>query len=125
VTFVEQHAATCRVLRQNLSHCGFENKAIVMGVSAQRALRAAAEDGVSFDGAFIDPPYGRNLAAESLGQLAALSLLQDHAWVMVEHHADDVLAPAYGSLHLTHSRRYGKTCLTLFQANATNAPGSS
>ena len=123
VTFVEQHAATCRVLRQNLSHCGLQERGIVMCVSVQRGLRAVSQEGVTFHGAFIDPPYGRDLAAESLAQLAALSLLDDGAWVMVEHHADDALGSSYGPLHLTDSRRYGKTCLTLFQANAMNASG--
>jgi 16S rRNA G966 N2-methylase RsmD len=43
------------------------------------------------------------------------------AWVMVEHHVDDTLAPRYGVLHLTHSRRYGKSCLALYQMSTEGA----
>lgn len=122
VTFVEQHGATCRLLRENLELCGFVEQATVVCAPVRRALRASAERGEVYQGALVDPPYGCGLAAESLEELGSLRLLERGAWVMVEHHTDDALAPSYGFLHLTHSRRYGKTCLSLFQANATEAP---
>lgn len=122
VTFVEQHPGTCRVLRENLVRCGFAGAATVLCSSVRGALRASAERGERYHGVLVDPPYGCGLATESLQQLGSVRLLDREAWVMVEHHTDDTLAPAYGVLHLTHSRRYGKTCLSLFQANATETP---
>lgn len=120
VTFVEQHAGTCQVLRDNLSLCGFLDRAAVHCGPVARALRAAAARGEVYQGAFVDPPYGRGLAHECLEQLAGLQVLDRDAWVMVEHHADDALVTSYGALHLTHSRRYGKTCLALYQSSAEN-----
>lgn len=124
VTFVEQHSGTCRVLRQNVAHCGFDACSTVVCDSVERCLRALAREPAKFNGAFVDPPYGRELAAHSVAELASRSLLEDGAWVVVEHHVDDALASAYGLLHLTHTRRYGKTCLSLFQMNAPDAAGS-
>ena len=74
-----------------------------------------ASRSITFDGAFVDPPYGRGLAVSTLEQLGAMALLREDGWVVVEHHSDDLLGTSYGRLDLTHSRRYGKTCLSLFQ----------
>jgi 16S rRNA (guanine(966)-N(2))-methyltransferase RsmD len=123
VTFVEQHAPTCRVLRENLALCGFAEKSTVLCAPVRRALRMLAERDERYQGALIDPPYGRGLAAESLSQLSSLPVLDSGAWVVAEHHADDALETEYGFLRLTHTRRYGKTCLSLFQAGATNTSG--
>jgi 16S rRNA (guanine(966)-N(2))-methyltransferase RsmD len=118
VTFVEQHSGTCQVLRDNLTLCRFQERATVRCMPVDRALRAASDRGETYGGVFVDPPYGRGLAREGLEQLAALRLLPLGGWVMVEHHADDALAARYGPLHLTLSRRYGKTCLALYQWSA-------
>ena len=118
VTFVEQHAGTCQVLRDNLSLCGFLDRAAVHCTPVHRALRAAAARGEVYQGAFVDPPYGRGLANACLKELGDVRVLDRDAWVMVEHHADEALAASYGPLHLTHSRRYGKTCLALYQSSA-------
>jgi 16S rRNA (guanine(966)-N(2))-methyltransferase RsmD len=121
VTFVEQHGATCRVLRENLHLCGFDKRATIMCVAVRCALAELSRGAQRFDGAFIDPPYGRGLAAATLAQLGSVRLLRHAAWVMVEHHADDALANEYGDLRLTHSRRYGKTTLSLFRDSETES----
>lgn len=119
VTFVEEHGATCRVLRENVLHCGFAEQATIVCSQVRRMLIESARHGEVYDGVFADPPYGRGLAGETLEQLGQAGLLRDGAWVVVEHHDGDVLATTYGILGLTHSRRYGKTCLSLFRANIT------
>lgn len=123
VTFVEQHAGTCRVLRDNLARCGFTDRAVVRCAPVQRALRSAADDGERYDGAFVDPPYGKTLAQDALEELVRQRLLRREAWVMVEHHVDDAMTGAVAHLHLTHTRRYGKTSLSLFAASTTETTG--
>jgi 16S rRNA (guanine966-N2)-methyltransferase len=124
--FVERDGRALRALRANLLRCGLDERAQILPMSAQRALRALAERRKSFDGVFVDPPYGKGLAAASLRLLSMAALLGAGAWVMVEHHADDVLEPGYGNLRLTQTRRYGKTCLTLYCAEHIDRqlPGS-
>jgi 16S rRNA G966 N2-methylase RsmD len=63
----------------------------------------------------MDPPYGQGLAERTLAQLAAAALLRPDGWVAAEHHLEDRLAQAYGTLRLTTARRYGKTVVSLYQ----------
>jgi 16S rRNA (guanine(966)-N(2))-methyltransferase RsmD len=112
--FVEPDPAARAVLNANLAACGFAQRGRVVPRPARRAIAALAEDARRFDGVFVDPPYGRGLADEALGQLAAAGLVAVGGWVAVEHHVGDALAEAYGALRLTAARRYGKTAVALF-----------
>ncbi len=117
VTFVEQSAASVRVLRENLRLCGFEPRARVMSCGVAPALAGLARAGARFDGLVLDPPYGKGLVERSLADLAASGLTRPGGWVIVEHHTDESPGPAYGALRLTQRRHYGKTGLAVFVAN--------
>jgi len=112
--FVEQDHAARRVLDTNLGLCGLAPRGRVVAQPVRRALAELAARGERFDGVLMDPPYGRGLADGALVQLATAGVVATDGWVAVEHHVDDVLADAYGSLHLTAARRYGKTALAVF-----------
>ncbi|MFQ5665523.1 MAG: pantetheine-phosphate adenylyltransferase [Candidatus Binatia bacterium] len=117
VTFVEQSAAAARVLRDNLKRCRFEPQARVLQVSTRTALAQLARARARFDGVFADPPYGRKLVGATLTGLVAHGLVHPGGWVMIEHHADEPPPRTAGPLHLTQTRRYGKTGLALFVAH--------
>ncbi len=112
--FVEPDHAARAALADNVARCGFSARAHVIPARAAVALRRLAADGTRFDGVLLDPPYGRALADEALAALAALDLVRPHGWVVVEHHVDDALHDAYGTLRLTTRRRYGKTAVALY-----------
>lgn len=114
VVFVEQDAAARRLLGANLERCGLGGHGRVIGQPARAALIRLAAEGARFDGVLMDPPYGRGLARRTLEQLAAGPLLRPGAWVAAEHHLEDRLAEAYGTLRLTTAKRYGKTGVSLY-----------
>jgi 16S rRNA (guanine(966)-N(2))-methyltransferase RsmD len=116
-TFVEQDRPTARLLARNLERCGFAAVATILPLPAHRAVAEMAQRGSRFDGALLDPPYGRQLAAAALADLAAQALLAPGGWAVAEHHIDDALAERYGPLQLTTSKRYGSTALTLYQVS--------
>jgi 16S rRNA (guanine(966)-N(2))-methyltransferase RsmD len=114
LTFVEQDRAARLVLARNLERCGFSDRASVLAVPVRRALDELARRATRFDGALLDPPYGRGLAAATLEALGQGTVLAEGAWVAAEHSVDDQLAEGYGGLRLTASKRYGSTALTLY-----------
>ena len=116
-TFVEQSPATVRLLRENLRHCGFESQARVLQLPVRRALAQLARERAGFTGVLLDPPYGRNYVDATLTALTAGAVVQAGGWVIVEHQIDEPPAGAYGALHLTQARRYGKTGVALFEAS--------
>lgn len=115
VVFVEQNAAARRLLEANLERCGLGDHGRVVGQPARTALTRLAAEGVRFDGVLMDPPYGQGLAERTLRQLAEGPLLRPSGWVAAEHHLEDRLAEAYGTLRLTTAKRYGKTAVSLYR----------
>lgn len=116
VTFVEQTARAARLLRENVTRCGFDRRVRVLQQPVQRALAQLARAGARFDGVFADPPYAQGLIARTLGDVALL--VKPGGWVMVEHRLDEPAPAAVGPLCLTQTRHYGKTGLALFVAEA-------
>lgn len=116
VVFVESDADALRVLSSNLRTLGFAERAEVLGMPVEQALRRLARRRARFGGALLDPPYRHGLVAATLESLARLDLLDPGAWVMAETHIDALPAESAGALRLTAVRRYGKTALVLYVA---------
>jgi 16S rRNA (guanine966-N2)-methyltransferase len=115
--FVEHRGATVATLLENLRACGFEDRAELRRADVARALRDLAERGERFDGILADPPYGRAIVEPLIAQVADSGVLRPGGWLIVEHHVDEPIGGADGALRLTRSRRYGKTALSLFEAD--------
>jgi pantetheine-phosphate adenylyltransferase len=122
VTFVEDSAASVRVLRENVERCGFAAHSRVLHMSVRRALAQLSRAGARFDGVFLDPPYGKGLVERTLADLAARGLTRPGGWVMVEHRVDEAPAEIHGALRLTQVRHYGKTGLALFVTDEPMPP---
>jgi 16S rRNA (guanine966-N2)-methyltransferase len=114
VVFVDESRESCRVARENIERSGFAERADVRQLALPAGLRQLERAGLRVDGAFVDPPYRRGLAAATLECLGEGTLLAPRAIVVVEHAAEDDLAERYGRLRLTVSRRYGSTALSLY-----------
>lgn len=108
-TFVERDRTVVRVLRENLRACGFEDRSTVVSLPIAAALPRLRP---GFDLVLIDPPYAERGAAALVGQVERFNLVAAGGMVIVEHSAGESVA-ACGELQLTHTRAYGKTCLSL------------
>jgi 16S rRNA (guanine966-N2)-methyltransferase len=109
---VEQAREAARVLLQNLEHCGFATRAEVIARPIAPALVRLGEAGRKFDLVLIDPPYGSGLIESTLASVVEFGLLDDHAWLLVEHSSRESVAPT-GCLEPQLVRTYGSTAITL------------
>jgi 16S rRNA (guanine966-N2)-methyltransferase len=101
-TFIEKGRAALVALRSNIAALGEAERATVLASDALRPPRAATPAPL----AFLDPPYGEDLAAPALTALAAAGWLAPDALVVVEVAARQalVLPPGFAVLE---ERRYG------------------
>ncbi|HEY2773524.1 MAG TPA: RsmD family RNA methyltransferase [Candidatus Binatia bacterium] len=80
----------------------------------------AQPPGRTFDGVFIDPPYGKGLALEALESVVQLALVKPGGWVTVEVGRRESLPPVVaGPMSLLTRVRddvYGDTRLALYEA---------
>jgi len=116
--FVESDAAARSALAANLAALGLAGRARVWPLRLPQGLgrlRAVLEGA---DLVLADPPYGGDLARETLRALGEPGILRPGARAVFEHHAKDELPERCGSLERARTRRYGETEVTTFQATA-------
>jgi len=102
VVFIEKDRAARAALQTNIAALGESQHAVIVNGDATRPPRASGACSL----AFLDPPYGEDLAAPALKALAQSGWLADNALVVVEIAAkEDLEMP--GTFELRDERRYG------------------
>jgi 16S rRNA (guanine966-N2)-methyltransferase len=110
-TFIEKDRGALTILRGNIAALGEEKNAAVLAADALHPPQAAAPVTL----AFLDPPYGEDLAAPALAALATARWLAPEALVVVEVAARQKLVPPPG-FTLLEERRYGAARLVFLRA---------
>lgn len=111
--FVERDPAACAVIRENLRLTGFEAKAAVHCIAADRA---ASRISGSYTLVLADPPYADAQAPSALQHLASSALIEHGQTILVlEHGARSEPAAAVGPLALLNSRRHGDSAISIYR----------
>jgi len=111
--FVERDPAACAVIRENLRLTGFEAKAAVHCIAAERA---ASRISGSYTLVLADPPYTDAQASSVLQHLASSALIEHSRTILVlEHGARSEPAAAVGPLALLNSRRHGDSAMSIYR----------
>lgn len=111
VLFVDNAAEARALLRANIEAVGLGGVTKVWRADATRLGKAPA--GGRFGLAFLDPPYGRDLAVAALASLVEGGWLEPDALCVVEESAKAALFPPRG-LALADERIYGDTRIAIF-----------
>jgi 16S rRNA (guanine966-N2)-methyltransferase len=109
-SFIEKDRAALAALRANIAALGEEKRAAVLPGDALHPPPAAMPVTL----AFLDPPYGEDLAAPALAALAARGWLARGALAVVELAARQKFAAPEG-FALLEERRYGAARLVFLR----------
>jgi 16S rRNA (guanine966-N2)-methyltransferase len=116
--FVESHADSLRLLRDNLVRCGLTAQAEIHSCTATAFLKRELSDD-AYDVVFADPPYQET--DDGLAMLSALSMsaiISPASTIILEHGSKSKLSSEIGRLSLVRQYRYGDTTLSLFSPQA-------
>jgi 16S rRNA (guanine966-N2)-methyltransferase len=108
--FIENGRAALAALRRNIAALDEDERARIVGGDAMSPPRAPAPAAL----AFLDPPYGKGLAAPALTALAAAGWLAEGALCIVESAAKETVTPPPGFAALDE-RRYGAARLVFLR----------
>ncbi len=121
--FIDQEALSVAAIRRNLTHTSLEGCAQVVRARLPRAR--SVESRGPFDLIFLDPPYNRDLVAESLKWIDEASLCALGGRVVVEHSIKEELPDDLQNLKPLRQRHFGETALTIFSAEQSGGKGES
>jgi 16S rRNA (guanine966-N2)-methyltransferase len=115
VVFVEGHAASARLIQENLKALGAERVPEVLGMSALKGLEKLAARRRMADFIFLDPPYEDE--EEQLLVLEFLDeshLLAPQGFVIVEHSSKTELPERFTRLERTRVVEQGDASLSFY-----------
>ena len=118
--FIERDRRQCAVIAENLQVTGFAGCAAVRRADALRCLPHLPG---GYHLALLDPPYAMPQPERALQAIADASggLLAPGAIVVMGHSRHTELAPAYGPLSRTETRRYGDNVVAFYRNSGGNA----
>ncbi|MBI3812295.1 MAG: 16S rRNA (guanine(966)-N(2))-methyltransferase RsmD [Nitrospirae bacterium] len=110
--FIEVDEAISDTLEENLTACGFSDRASVYRMDAFRFIKQILR---SYDLVFADPPYHTWHLKKLLPVLGQGVMITPDGLVVVEHFHKIELPKELGSLEAVRSYEYGDTVLTLYR----------
>ena len=111
--FVERDQGTCAIIRENLRLTGFENRAAVHVIAAERAHTRLQE---TYSLVLADPPYADSAASLVIEGLLSSAIIEPGRTILVlEHSARSEPAAAIGPLTLINSRRHGDSAVSIYR----------
>jgi 16S rRNA (guanine966-N2)-methyltransferase len=115
VTFVDRSGEAIKLLTRNLESLGLTpgESVVIRRDDALRAIHALSRLGERFDLILVDPPYDASTAAELLGGIEGLALLEGGGQVVVEHDRRRPI-PGPGRLVREDERLFGDTTLSFY-----------
>ena len=116
VDFVDRNSKCCQVIKQNLAKTGFIDSAHVYCCPAMKAIGFLE---TRYDLVFLDPPYADTHLGDLVTALAGSGLVSEETLVTVSHAARCPLHGNYGNLSRIKEKRYGDTCISIYQKEAT------
>lgn len=121
--FVDIRGPSLQMVRKNLEHLGFADRAETVKADATRDLKLLS--GSKFSVVFMGPPYKDEkgaplaLSVPALARVAEAGLCAPDGWVVVQHHEKEPLDGAEERWELFRTKEYGDTHLSFFKPRST------
>jgi 16S rRNA (guanine966-N2)-methyltransferase len=129
VVFIEKQNTAMKLIHQNCTLCcmglkkNHDDSIIVIKHDLRRGLpikHPIFEESASFDLIFLDPPYKKGLAIESLITLDNSHILNSTTLIIAEESSAETLPDSFSRITLTDQRNYGDTGFWFYKKRSLN-----
>jgi 16S rRNA (guanine(966)-N(2))-methyltransferase RsmD len=114
-TFVEKDRTCLKALTRNRDLCGFQDRAEILSLDVELALKALMRRSEKVDLIFVDPPYGMGYVDKTLRFINAHDMVTQGGMIVVEHGFAENPSPQWEKLSLEKQKRHGETVISIFQ----------
>ncbi len=112
--FVEMRAHVCAIIRENLAHTRFSERARVHNLPVGRFL-ATAHPAEKYAIILMDPPYADPAIEGTIRAVCAAGVLADDGLLIVGHSPRVPLADTYDTIRRRKFRRLGDSCFSIYE----------
>jgi 16S rRNA (guanine966-N2)-methyltransferase len=125
VIFIENHAPSAKLIRNNLDSLKITTGTAILAVDALRGLEMLAarhtSSSPSIDYVFLDPPYAAHVDyARTLEFLGCANFLAPDALVIFEHHHKFQLPEQFDQLRRTRILKQGDASLSFYLSSQSS-----
>jgi len=110
--FVDHSDKACRLIRENISRCKFEQEAMVVCADYLQYLSFCNN---TFDIILLDPPYAETFLENALKKISEIDILQSGGIIVAERPLGKEFSEDFPGFVRSKDYKYGKTLLTLFR----------
>lgn len=108
-TFVENNKSAYKIVEGNIKKCRIEDSCRIVMSEAESFLMQKD----SFDIAFVDPPYHKDLILKSLPKLTGM--MSDDGVIVCESARDEELPESVNGWIISRQKNYGKTKVSYYR----------
>lgn len=110
--FVDKDRRSIAMVRENVRHCGVEDRAVILCSDHASALSRIHD---TADIVFLDPPYRTGLLTECMQLLRDTGILPEGGIVVAEHDSHDSMPDQIAGFRKIRDRRYGKIGISVYE----------
>jgi len=117
--FVDYSSESRKIIDYNLTHTKLTEKAKVYTEKVSVIIEKLAKENQKFDIIFMDPPYKKGLAEETLNLIKEKNILFQEGYIIAEHEtAGELIIPQ--GFEIFKEKIYKKTTMTFIQRMEEN-----
>ncbi len=129
VIFVDKSNDSMEMIGESLRSCFDQPQARIFKLdithpASMKWLYKKLPSELHFDLVFIDPPYGQDIARQSLALIENSQILAKYPLVIIEERYNQILPDSINSLKLIDQRNYGKTGIWMYQRAGDRGQGT-
>jgi len=114
--FVDNNTSCIKTIKSNLSALGkMAQSSEVLKLDAVTSISRFRKESRKFNIIFLDPPYYKELARNSLLKIDACVILSPQSLVIAEHFKKDVMPEKTDNLFLFREKKYGDTVISFYR----------
>lgn len=115
VVAVELNRKSQSIIKQNVQLLKIQDEYELVGDDVFKYLKYVSEQ--KFDVIFVDPPFTKAIAHDSMEALAAADILSENGVLAIESSKQERIDDDYAGLELLDRKNFGDKYLSLFRKN--------
>jgi len=113
--FVERNPVACKVIKENLEHTGFRDRAAVHCTTVSAFLTHYAAAASRYDFIVMDPPYADPHILQTMATIARWPAAAEGAVLVVGHSPRVSLPETLDGLEQLRDRCHGDSCVAIYR----------